>query len=379
MTQLTVGLGGGPVPADVVLDLGAHHPSTHGMLRLALTLDGDRIATAEPIVGYMHRGAEKLFEVRDYRQVLVLANRHDWLSSFSNELGVVMAVERMLGMDVPPRAVWLRTLLAELNRVLNHLMFLGSYPAELAAVTPALGAHAGREAVQRVMEEMSGGRLHYMFNRVGGLLNDVPAGWTSRVARALAEVRSGLSAVDALIRDDDAFAARTRGVGVLTADVIASYGVSGPVARASGFDMDLRRDEPYLAYAELGFGDAFPVVLGTAGDSWERFRCLLDQVHVSLDLAEACLSRLPGGAVDVRLPKTVRAPEGSTYCWTENPLGVQGYYLVSRGEKTPWRLAMRTASFNNVSALPALLPGLRVSDLVAVLGSLFFVIGDIDK
>ncbi len=379
MTQLTVGLGGGPVPADVVLDLGAHHPSTHGMLRLALTLDGDRISTAEPVVGYMHRGAEKLFEVRDYRQVLVLANRHDWLSSFSNELGVVMAVERMLGMQVPPRAVWLRTLLAELNRVLNHLMFLGSYPAELAAVAPALGAHVGREAVQRVMEEMSGGRLHYMFNRVGGLLHDVPAGWTSRAGRALAEVRSGLDAVDRLVRDDEVFAARTRGIGVLTAQAIASYGVTGPVARASGFDMDLRRDEPYLAYAELGFGDAFPVVLGTAGDSWERFRCLLDQVHVSLDLAEACLQRLPSGPVDVRLPKTVRAPEGSTYCWTENPLGVQGYYLVSRGEKTPWRLAMRTASFNNVSALPTLLPGLQVSDLVAVLGSLFFVIGDIDK
>jgi NADH-quinone oxidoreductase subunit D len=379
MTELTVGIGGGPVPADVVLDLGAHHPSTHGMLRLALTVDGDRIVTAEPIVGYMHRGAEKLFEVRDYRQVLVLANRHDWLSSFSNELGIVMAVERMLGMDVPPRAVWLRTLLAELNRVLNHLMFLGSYPAELAAVPPALGAHAGREAVQRVMEEMSGGRLHYMFNRVGGLLHDVPAGWVSRVGHALAEVRTGLRAVDALVRTDDAFAARTRGIGVLPADTIASYGMTGPVARASGFDMDLRRDEPYLAYAELGFGDAFPVVRGTAGDCWERFRCLLDQVHVSLDLAEACLQRLPGGPVDVRLPKTVRAPEGSTYCWTENPLGVQGYYLVSRGEKTPWRLAMRTASFNNVSALPALLPGLRVSDLVPVLGSLFFVIGDIDK
>jgi NADH-quinone oxidoreductase subunit D len=176
--ELTVGVGvGAGVAADVVLDLGTHHPSTHGMLRLALTLDGDRIVTADPVVGYMHRGAEKLFEVRDYRQVLVLANRHDWLSSFSNELGVVLAVERMLGMQVPARAVWLRTLLAELNRVLNHLMFLGSYPAELAAVEPSRGAHRGREAVQRVMEEVSGGRLHYMFNRVGGLQSDVPDGW----------------------------------------------------------------------------------------------------------------------------------------------------------------------------------------------------------
>jgi NADH-quinone oxidoreductase subunit D len=380
MTRQTVGVGAGALAtADVVLDLGAHHPSTHGVLQLALTLDGDRIVTAEPVVGYMHRGAEKLFEVRDYRQAVVLANRHDWLSAFSNELGIVLAVERMLGMEVPARAVWLRTLLAELNRVLNSLMFLGSYPAELGAEATTLSAHAAREAVQEVMEEASGGRLHYMLNRVGGLKEDVPAGWVGRVQRALDGVRRHLVPVEQLIRADALFAERTRGVGVLSRETIASYGMSGPVARASGFDMDVRRDDPYLAYAELGFGSEFPVVLGEAGDCYERYRCLLDQVHVSLDLAAACLPRLPAGAVNVRLPKAVRAPEGSTYCWTENPLGAQGYYLVSRGEKTPWRLAMRTASFNNVSALPALLPGLRVADLVAVLGSLFFVIGDIDK
>jgi NADH-quinone oxidoreductase subunit D len=225
------------------------------------------------------------------------------------------------------------------------------------------------------MEEMSGGRLHYMFNRVGGLLMDVPAGWTSRVARAVDAVRASLTPVEQLVREDEQFGARTRGVGVLPAALVPAYGMSGPAARASGVDMDLRRDQPYLAYGELDV----PVVVGAAGDAWERFRCLLDQVHVSLALVETCLERLPGGPIDVRLPKTVRAPEGSTYCWTENPLGVQGYYLVSRGDKTPWRLAMRTASFNNVSALPALLPGVRVSELVAVLGSLFFVVGDVDK
>jgi NADH-quinone oxidoreductase subunit D len=379
-SRLSVGVGAAALAtADVVLDLGAHHPSTHGLLQLALTVDGDRIVTAEPVVGYMHRGAEKLFEVRDYRQAVVLANRHDWLSAFSNELGIVLAVERMMGIDVPERAGWLRTLLAELNRVLNSLMFLGSYPAELGAEDVTLGAHAGREALQAVMEEASGGRLHYMFNRVGGLRSDVPEGWTGRVRRALDDVRRGLEPVELLIGSSTRFAERTRGVGVLSCDTVAAYGMSGPVARASGYDMDLRRDDPYLAYAELGFGTAFPVVLGDAGDSYARYRCLLEQVHVSLDLAAACLPRLPGGPVDVRLPKTVRAPEGATYCWTENPLGAQGYYLVSRGATTPWRLAMRTASFNNVSALPALLPGLRVEDLVAVLGSLFFVIGDVDK
>ena len=370
-------LGPGAVSdADVVLDLSPLHPSSHGGLRLALTLDGDRIVTAEPLVGQMHRGAEKLFEVRDYRQVLVLANRHDWLSAFSNELGVVLAVERMLGMEVPARAVWLRTLLAELNRVLNALMFLGTFPLEIGTAAPLFTALREREALQHVMEEATGGRVHYMFNRVGGLLTDVPAGWGDRVRAVVAGVRQQVREVlDPAIRTDPVFAARTRGVGVLGLDTIASYGVSGPAARASGLDLDLRRDDPYLAYGSLDV----PVVVGTDGDCYERFRCLLDQVYVSLDLAEACLDRLPGGPVNVKLPKTVRAPEGHIYVWTENPLGIMGYYLVSRGDRAPYRLAMRTASFNNVSALSALLPGTRVEDLVTVLASLFFVVGDIDK
>ena len=170
----------------MVLNIGPQHPSTHGVLRLRLVLDGERIITAEPIVGYMHRGAEKLFEVRDYRQIIVLANRHDWLSAFANELGVVLAAERMLGMEVPVRAVWARTLLAELNRVLNHLMFLGSYPLELGAITPVFYAFRERETLQAVMEEVSGGRMHYMFNRVGGLKEELPAGWTGRARHAVA-------------------------------------------------------------------------------------------------------------------------------------------------------------------------------------------------
>ena len=162
---------------DMVLNIGPQHPATHGVLRLRVTLDGERIVGCEPIVGYMHRGVEKLFEVRDYRQIIVLANRHDWLSAFSSELGVVLAVERMLGMEVPVRATWTRTLLAELNRVLNHLMFLGSYPLEIGAITPIFYAFRERETIQEVMEEISGGRMHYMFNRVGGLKEDLPAGW----------------------------------------------------------------------------------------------------------------------------------------------------------------------------------------------------------
>jgi NADH-quinone oxidoreductase subunit D len=368
--------------SDMVLNIGPQHPATHGVLRLALTLDGERIVRADPIVGYMHRGAEKLFEARDYRQIIVLANRHDWLSAFSNELGVCLAVERMLGMEVPVRAVWARTLLAELNRVLNHLMFLGSYPIELGAITPIFYAFREREILQAVMEEISGGRMHYMFNRVGGLKEDLPAGWYDRAGEAIETVRRRVRAdIDALVRGNEIFRARTRGVGALTSTQIEQYGVSGPIARASGVDFDLRRDEPYLAYGEIP-AELLRIVTRTEGDCLARFECLLDQVYVSLDVAEHCIDRLrslPVGPINVRLPKVVKAPEGATYAWTENPLGINGYYLVSRGEKTPWRLKLRTASFNNVQVLSELLPGTLIADMVAILGSMFFVVGDIDK
>ena len=382
--ELTVATGaGGLATADMVLNIGPQHPATHGVLRLRLVVDGERIVSAEPIVGYMHRGAEKLFEVRDYRQIVVLANRHDWLSAFANELGVVLGVEAMLGMEVPERATWTRTLLAELNRILSHLMFLGSFPLELGAITPIFYAFREREEIQSVMEEASGGRLHYMFNRVGGLKEDLPAGWLGRTDSAIKAVRSRLPDLESLIVGNEIIQARTQGVGILTRETVAAYGVSGPIARASGLDMDLRRDEPYLAYGEL-FAEGGPgrVVTRTAGDGLARLQVLVEQVHVSLDLAEHCvavLGSLPQGPVNVKLPKVLRVPEGHLYTATENPLGFNGYYLVSRGEKTPWRLKLRSASFNNISVLGEVLPGNLIADMVAILGSMFFVVGDIDK
>jgi NADH-quinone oxidoreductase subunit D len=382
--ELTVATGaGGLATADMVLNIGPQHPATHGVLRLRLVVDGERIVSAEPIVGYMHRGAEKLFEVRDYRQIIVLANRHDWLSAFANELGVVLGVEAMLGMEVPERATWVRTLLAELNRVLSHLMFLGSFPLELGAITPIFYAFREREELQAVMEEASGGRMHYMFNRVGGLKEDLPAGWLGRVDSAIQAVRRRLPDLESLIVGNEIIRARAHGVGILTPETIAAYGVSGPIARASGVDMDLRRDEPYLAYGEL-FAEGGPgrVVTRTDGDGLARLECLVEQVHVSLDLAEQCVAvigSLPQGPINVKLPKVLRVPEGHRYTQTENPLGFNGYYLVSRGDKTPWRLKLRSASFNNVSVLSEMLPGNLLSDMVAILGSMFFVVGDVDK
>ena len=365
---------------DVVLSLGAHHPSSHGALRLRLRLNGDRITACAPEVGFVHRGAEKLYEVRDYRQVVMLANRHDWLSAFANELGVVLAVERMLGIEVPARAVWLRTLLAELNRVLHHLAFLGALPEELGP--PPVEAGTAREQVLGVMEEATGGRMHFMFNRVGGLKEDVPEGWPQRVRDVAAQVRSALPSLARRVLDDPVFRSRTEGVGRLGGDAVAAYGVSGPVARASGATSDLRLDEPYLGYPDLAADGVLRAVVREDGDAAARFEVLLEEVQVSLDLVDVCLERLgalPPGPVGVRLPKIVKAPEGATYAWTESPGGINGYYLVSRGEKTPWRMKLRTPGFNNASALPEVVVGSRVPDLVALLASMFFVIGDIDK
>jgi NADH-quinone oxidoreductase subunit D len=373
--------GSGP---EFLINLGTSHPSAHGMLRLRLTLDGDRISAAEPEIGFMHRGAEKLFEARDYRQIIVLANRHDWLGAFASELGVVLAAERLAGIEVPPRAVWARTMLAELNRALSHLAFLGSYPPEIAAGEPgtpaaARAAFGAREAIQTIMEEISGGRMHYMFNRVGGLKEEIPAGWLARARRILDEVRAALPAIGATL-GQDGFRDRTRGIGVLRPAQVRQYGVSGPAARACGVDFDLRRDEPYLAYAELA--GVLRVPVRAEGDCLARFECLRDQLAVSLDLAQECAGRLaslPPGPLSARLPKVFKVPEGHAYAWTEGPLGLSGYYLVSRGGKTPWRLKLRSASFSNMAVLPDLLPGHRVGDLAAVLGSLFFVVGDMDR
>ena len=379
----------GTTPERLLINLGPGHPSGHGMLRLSLTLDGDLITAAEPVIGHVHRGAEKLFEARDYRQIIVLANRHDWLSAFSSELGVVLAAERLAGIEVPPRGVWARTLLAELNRVLSHLAFLSAYPPEIAAGASPAGATAdaaaraafdARELVQAVMEEISGGRMHYMFNRIGGLVAEVPAGWLGRVHGAVGRVRSALPVIGAVVGEHEGFRRRTRGVGRLTGEQVRQYGVSGPAARASGVDFDLRRDEPYLAYGELAA--VLRVVTRADGDCLARFECLLEQVGASLELADACASRLavlPPGPLSARLPKVFKVPEGHAYAWTENPLGINGYFLVSRGGKTPWRLKLRSASFSNVQVLAELLPGSRVADLPAILGSMFFVVGDMDR
>ena len=295
-STLDVGIGaGGLATADMVLNIGPQHPATHGVLRLRLVVDGERIVSAEPVVGYMHRGAEKLFEVRDYRQIIVLANRHDWLSAFANELGVVLAAEQMLGMEVPERAVWIRTLLAELNRVLSHLMFLGSYPLELGALTPVFYAFREREELQAV----HGGGLAAAGCTTCSTGSAVSRRTFRQAGPSAPSTRSrpcaaGCPILRTCSSDNEIVEARTVDVGVLSRDLAAAYGVSGPIARASGLDVDLRRDEPYLAYGEL-FAPGGPgrvVDPDSTATAYARLEVLIEQVRVSLDLAEACVDRL---------------------------------------------------------------------------------------
>jgi NADH-quinone oxidoreductase subunit D len=360
---------------EMILNIGPQHPSTHGVLRVVLELDGEVITRAEPVIGYMHRGAEKLSEFRDARQTMVLMNRHDWISAFNNELGFVIAVERLAGIEVPERAQWIRTMFAEWNRILSHLMFSGSYPLELGAMTPIFYAFREREMIQDLMESATGARMHHSYCRVGGLKDDLPRGFLARSAEVLVAVRKSIRDFESLIMGNEIIFARCRNVGVLPADIAIAFGTSGPVLQASGVAMDPRKDEPYEKYAEV----EFDVPVGQTGDSYDRLWVLVERMKQSCDIIEQCMDRLPPGDYRApKLPKTLKL-EGEAYVRTENPLGLMGYYLVGDGHEQPYRLKMRTASFSNVSVIPAMLPGTLLPDLISILGSIFFVVGDVDR
>lgn len=360
---------------DMTLSIGPAHPATHGVLRVVLEMDGERVMTARPVIGYMHRGFEKLAEYRDYRQIFALVNRHDWLSGFNNELGAALTVERVMEFEVPDRAQWIRMIVAEWGRVLNHLMFVGSFALELGAITPMFYAFREREDIQYLLESATGGRLHFTYNQVGGLKVDLPKGFLFTSEELVRSVRKRVDDYEDLLLGNEIFIARTKGIGALAPEVALDYGVTGPTLHATGVAEDARVTEPYLKYGEIDVD----VPVGENGDAYDRFTVLLGRIRASLDIIEQCHANMPAGPVNSKLPKVVKAPEGVTYLRTENPLGQLGYYLHSDGAKTPWRLKMRTPSFSNVSVLPHLLEGALIPDAISILGSVFFVVGDVDR
>jgi NADH-quinone oxidoreductase subunit D len=365
------------LPGDIAL--GPDHPTLDGLPSISLDVADGVVTSAEWIPGTVHRGAEKLFESRDYRQILMLVDRHDWLSAFCSEIGVVVGVERALGLTPPVRAQHLRILLCELTRIAHHLAFLAPLPGALHDSWRA-SAWAWRDEVLDLVEAATGHRVHPMFCQVGGVRADVDDEWVDRVARA-ASAWATPGPAGALAAADgpelaNALDSSYAGVAVLGAAQALGFGASGPVARASGVDLDLRRDDPYLPYP------AFEVPTAADGDARARIRMLVDELAPSIGLVAWAAEQLAGSTgapVDVRLPKVVRVPEGSTYTWTENPTGINGYLLVSRNDRTPWRLKLRSAGFGNAAALGAALEGTAVTDLPAAIASFLIVCGDVDR
>lgn len=360
---------------EMVLNVGPQHPATHGVLRVLVTLDGEKIVHGEPIIGYMHRGHEKLLEQRDFRQITNLLSRMDWLSGINNEIPAAIAVEKLMEIEVPPRAQYLRVILAEINRIMNHLMFTGSFGLELGATTPVMYAFRERELLSSAMEMVTGGRMHFGFIRPGGLKEDVPRGFVELALKGIRQLVRYIPDYENLLMGNEIFKQRTVGIGVLDPDLALEYGVSGPLLRGSGIGYDVRKDDPYLVYDQFDFD----VPVGQSGDSFDRFYVLIEEMKESAKIVEQALEGLPAGSHIGQVPKRLTLPKGSIYSRAENPLGELGYYLISDGEAKPYRMAVRTPSFSNISVVPHMLRGAYVPDMIAILGSMFFVVGDIDR
>jgi NADH-quinone oxidoreductase subunit D len=360
----------------MTLNIGPQHPATHGTLRIVARLDGEQVVAAEPVCGYMHRGKEKLTEVRTYAQINTLINRIDWLGSFANEVPFILAAERLMGIEAPPRAQVVRTIFFEMSRIANLILFLGDMGVQLGAITPVFFAFRDREFVLNQIERVTGGRFHPNFDRIGGLKDDLPKGWIEDNKRTMEKVREFCDEIEDLLMGSEIFQERTRGIGIIPPDVAMQYGLSGANARASGIDWDLRRDEQVgLAYDQVDW----KVWTHPDGDSFARFWVRLQEVREATRIIDQLCDALPGGPIMAKVPRIIKVPAGEAWVSTENPLGEMGYYVVSKGDLTPFRCKIRSASFNNISITPWLLRGVYVPDIITILASLYFILGDIDR
>jgi len=361
---------------EMTLNLGPQHPATHGTLRIIARLDGEQVVQADVVCGYMHRGYEKLTEVRTFPQVTTLINRIDWLSSFANEVPFILAAEDLMEVEAPPRAQWIRTLFFELSRIANITLFIGEMGVQLGALTPVFFAFRDREYVLTLIESATGGRFHPNFDRIGGIKDDLPKGWIAETRDAMRRIRGYCDELEDLLMGNEIFEARTRGVGVIPADVGLSYGLSGANIRASGVDWDLRRDSPSpLAWKELDW----KVWTHPDGDSFARYWVRLQETREATKMVDQLLEGLPSGPIQAKVPRIIKVPAGEAWAHTENPLGEMGYYVVSQGGLGPFRCKIRSASFHNISIVPWLLKGVYVPDIITILASLYFILGDIDR
>ena len=366
---------------EMVISMGPQHPSTHGVLRLELVVDGEVVIDVIPHIGYLHRCFEKHCEhMTNYQQVIPYADRMDYVAAMSNEFGYVVACEKLLKITVPERVEYIRVIMAEFSRIVSHLIAIGTYGMDIGAFTPFLYCMRDRERVLDIFEQTCGARLLYNYMWIGGLSHDVPPGFAGKVNDFCRYFRPKIKELNDLLSYNKIFIKRTANVGVLPADVALNYAVSGPVLRGSGVTWDLRKDDPYSVYDRFDF--EIPVgkgLKGTVGDCWDRYMVRIHEMEQSVNIIEQAVAKLPAGDVASAIPKRIRPDAGEVYVRTETPKGELGYYIVSDGTASPFRVKVKSPCFVNLSALPAMCRGAMIADIVAVLGSIYIVLGEVDR
>ena len=375
---------------EMILNMGPQHPSMHGVLRLELVTDGETVKECIPHIGYLHRCFEKHAEALNYQQIIPFVDRMDYLSSMNNDHVFVMGVEKMLGIDqsIPKRVEYIRVLVCELNRIASHLIAIGTYGMDIGAVTPFFFCFKEREHILNLLEWASGARLLYNYIWIGGLFYDLPVGFEQRCSEFLTQFKPKMRELDELLTNNSIFISRTQNIGVLPLDVAINYGCSGPMLRGSGINYDLRRIDGYSVYPELDF--EIPIgegKMGTTGDCWDRFDVRVREISESIKIAEQCIERLtkelkrsPEFDPRAKLPKKLIPKAQEFYCRGEMPKGELGYYFIADGKSDkPFRCKARAASFSNLSVLPELAKGAMIADLIAILGSIDIVLGEVDR
>ena len=358
------------------VSFGPQHPSTHGVLRLQLTLDGEVVVDCVPHIGYLHRDFEKICENRTYTQIIPYTDRLDYLGAMNNNFGYCLTVEKLLGAVIPERAEYIRVIIAELNRIASHLLAVGTFAQDLGAFgTPLLYCFRERERILDIFEQVCGARLTYNYYRIGGLSADIPEGFQQKVKDFINYLKPKLKEYDDLITYNVILLVRTKGIGVLTKEKALNYAITGPNLRASGVAFDLRKEEPYSIYPRF----EFEVPTAVSGDSWDRFKLRMEEITQSLRIIEQAIDNIPQGDWTAKLPKMLKVPAGEIYFRSESPRGELGFYLISDGSTKPYRLKCRAPSFCNLAVIPELVRGMKVADVIAILGSLDIVLGEIDR
>jgi NADH-quinone oxidoreductase subunit D len=371
----------GVIHGDLMtLNIGPQHPSTHGVLRLKVKTDGEIISEVEPIIGYLHRCFEKHCENVTYDQVIPYTDRCDYIASMNNNFGYAVTIEALMEIKVPERVEYIRIIVAELNRIASHLLALGTYGLDVGAFTPFLYMFRDRERILDLFETLCGARLLYNYIWVGGLSHDLPRDFVESVFSFLDYFEPKIEEYNELLTYNKIFIERTADIGVLPPEVAISFGVTGPNLRGSGVKWDIRKDDPYSIYDKFDYD--IPIgagEMGTVGDCWDRYYVRMVEMKESAKIIRQALKGLPAGDVHQALPKKIRPPKGSIYKRTESPRGDLAYYIVSDGSPIPYRLKMRSPAFTALSVLGEISQGWMMSDVIAILGSLDIVLGEIDR